>query len=73
MKIIIKIDTGSDLYFWIGNKISNEFVQQVFGVERLDQINPHMVIYLSLSFFLFSLSNNDDLILLSFLLFGWWI
>ncbi|KAI9493869.1 hypothetical protein BDB00DRAFT_821063 [Zychaea mexicana] len=36
------LDTGYDLYFWVGSRIPAEFLEQVFGVSRLDQIDINM-------------------------------
>lgn len=37
------VDTGSDLFFWLGAKISPAFVKDVFSVETLDAVDPNMV------------------------------
>ncbi|KAI8149625.1 Sec23/Sec24 trunk domain-containing protein [Fennellomyces sp. T-0311] len=36
------LDTGSDLYFWLGSKVPSEFLEQVFNVSRLDQVDINM-------------------------------
>ncbi|KAF7731415.1 COPII coat Sec23p-Sfb3p heterodimer component [Apophysomyces ossiformis] len=36
------LDTGSDLFLWLGSKVSSEFLEGVFGVPTLDQIDPNM-------------------------------
>ncbi|KAI8884924.1 hypothetical protein K501DRAFT_332349 [Backusella circina FSU 941] len=43
------VDTGSDLYFWLGNKVSSAFLEQVFGVNTLDQVDPNMVTFPALN------------------------
>lgn len=37
------VDTGSDIFFWLGAKISPAFLKDVFGVETLDAVDPNMV------------------------------
>lgn len=37
------VDTGSDLFFWLGAKISPAFLKDVFAVETLDAVDPNMV------------------------------
>lgn len=37
------VDTGSDVYFWLGSQISPAFIKDVFGVETIDAIDPQMV------------------------------
>ncbi|KAI9272138.1 hypothetical protein EDC94DRAFT_595571 [Helicostylum pulchrum] len=37
------VDTGSDLYFWLGAKISPAFLKDVFGVEAVDAVDPNMI------------------------------
>ncbi|CAO3661283.1 unnamed protein product [Rhizopus microsporus] len=37
------VDTGSSLFFWLGQKISQNFLQEVFGISTLDQIDPNMI------------------------------
>jgi protein transport protein SEC24 len=41
------VDTGNDLYFWLGSKVSSEFLQQVFAVDTLDAVDPNMVCFCS--------------------------
>ncbi|KAI7875629.1 hypothetical protein K492DRAFT_210828 [Lichtheimia hyalospora FSU 10163] len=36
------LDTGSDLYFWLGSKVSSDFLQGVFGVSNLQQVDVNM-------------------------------
>ncbi|KAG0193416.1 COPII coat Sec23p-Sfb3p heterodimer component [Apophysomyces sp. BC1034] len=36
------IDAGSDIFLWLGSKISPEFLENVFGVSRLDQVDSNM-------------------------------
>lgn len=37
------VDTGSDLYLWLGKSISPEFLENLFGVKTLDEVDPNMV------------------------------
>ncbi|EIE80858.1 hypothetical protein RO3G_05563 [Rhizopus delemar RA 99-880] len=37
------VDTGSTLFVWLGSKVPPEFLQNVFGVSHLDQIDPNMI------------------------------
>ncbi|KAI8090117.1 Sec23/Sec24 trunk domain-containing protein [Gilbertella persicaria] len=37
------VDTGSDLYLWLGKSLPSAFIQDLFGVKTLDQVDPHMV------------------------------
>ncbi|KAI9315351.1 Sec23/Sec24 trunk domain-containing protein [Dichotomocladium elegans] len=36
------LDTGSDLFFWLGKRISTDFLEKVFGVSTLDQVDVNM-------------------------------
>ena len=37
------LDTGSDLYLWLGQSLSSDFIEQLFGVKSLDHVDPLMV------------------------------
>lgn len=37
------VDTGSDLFFWLGSKISPAFLKDVFNVDTLDAVDPRMI------------------------------
>jgi protein transport protein SEC24 len=37
------VDTGSDLYLWLGKSLPTELIQSLFGVESLDKVDPNMV------------------------------
>ncbi|KAI7886500.1 hypothetical protein K492DRAFT_156094 [Lichtheimia hyalospora FSU 10163] len=38
------LDTGSDLYFWLGNRVSSEFIQHAFGVSTLEELDVNMAL-----------------------------
>lgn len=44
------LDTGSDLFFWLGSKVSTQFLRDVFNVDTLDAVDPSMVSLKILSF-----------------------
>ncbi|KAG1462190.1 hypothetical protein G6F56_005569 [Rhizopus delemar] len=37
------VDTGSVLYLWLGNKLTQEFLQDTFLVPTLDQVDPNLL------------------------------
>ncbi|CAO3589565.1 unnamed protein product [Absidia cylindrospora] len=37
------LDTGYDLYIWLGKSVPSALLQDLFGVPCLDQVNPKMV------------------------------
>lgn len=37
------VDTGSDLYLWLGKSLSTEFIENLFNVKTLDEVDPNMV------------------------------
>ncbi|KAI9306085.1 Sec23/Sec24 trunk domain-containing protein [Cunninghamella echinulata] len=38
------LDTGSDLYLWLGKNISETFLQNLFNVSSIDQVDPKMTL-----------------------------
>ncbi|KAF9427642.1 COPII coat Sec23p-Sfb3p heterodimer component [Podila epigama] len=36
------LENGQTLYFWLGREVPSEFLQDVFGVSTLDQVDPTM-------------------------------
>ncbi|KAI8997532.1 Sec23/Sec24 trunk domain-containing protein [Pilobolus umbonatus] len=43
------IDTGSDIYIWLGQQIHIDYLMAVFNVPTLDEVNPKMVTLPTLS------------------------
>ncbi|KAI8975427.1 hypothetical protein BDF20DRAFT_605994 [Mycotypha africana] len=37
------LDTGSELYLWMGKSVSSEFIENLFNVKTLDEIDPNMI------------------------------
>ncbi|CEP15982.1 hypothetical protein [Parasitella parasitica] len=37
------LDSGSDLYLWLGKSLSLEFIKNLFDVNSLDEVDPHMI------------------------------
>jgi hypothetical protein len=40
---LLSLDADDTRYIWVGRDSSVEHLQGLFGVNQLDQINPHMV------------------------------
>ncbi|ORX60553.1 hypothetical protein DM01DRAFT_1332696 [Hesseltinella vesiculosa] len=36
------LDSGSDVYIWLGSKVDGKVLASLFGVDRLDQVDPNM-------------------------------
>jgi hypothetical protein len=41
--LMYKLDNGDDLFFWLGNKVDPNFLQQVFGTSDKNEIDIQMV------------------------------
>ncbi|KAI8073006.1 Sec23/Sec24 trunk domain-containing protein [Gongronella butleri] len=39
---IYLLDTGSQLFVWLGNKVDSTLLQDMFGVKTLDEVDPKM-------------------------------
>ncbi|EPB87319.1 hypothetical protein HMPREF1544_05844 [Mucor circinelloides 1006PhL] len=37
------VDTGSDLYLWLGKSLSTEFIENLFNVKTLEEVDPNMI------------------------------
>ncbi|KAI9470827.1 MAG: hypothetical protein EXX96DRAFT_585864 [Benjaminiella poitrasii] len=38
------LDAGADLFLWLGKSVSSEFLQDLFNVKTLDEVDPNMIV-----------------------------
>ncbi|KAI8393470.1 Sec23/Sec24 trunk domain-containing protein [Radiomyces spectabilis] len=38
------VDTGSDMFLWLGSNIAPELLEEIFAVKSLDQVDPEMTL-----------------------------